>query len=113
MRIRFVGQHTLLRPHLLALKGCSFDELVRRGNAVDTLGCEEYARVNSFDAYARSGDDSARHARDFLRHTLKCTPLFAGDGYTRTEEGERGAREFLVTRCAVSELPGHQWVPLA
>jgi hypothetical protein len=93
MRIRFVGQHTLLRPHLLALKACSFDELVRRGNAVDTLGCEEYARVNSFDAYARSGDASARHARDFLsflRHTLKCTPLFAGDGYTRTEEGGAG-----------------------
>ena len=100
------------RPHVDAMRQLSFAELVQLGNTVDKVPPEERDQVATFAAYAASEEDTLRHARAFLRHTIKCTPLFAGDGYTRTEAHELGAREYLAARCAVADLPGHRWVPL-
>ena len=46
------------------------------------------------------------------RATLKCTPLYSGDGYATNERGERGVKEYLVKRAAVAELSEAQWVVL-
>ena len=90
-----------------------FSDLIGLGNTVESLPAEEYVTVSSFSAYASgSTEDTLRSARGFLRHTMKCTPLFAGDGYTRTETHARGAKEFIVPRCAVKDLPGHRWIEL-
>jgi len=103
-----------LRPHLPALKQTPYpDLLVQIGYDVEKeMAPEEKAKVGTFEAYGEHGDDSLGHARAFLRHTLKCTALFAGDGYTRTDGGERGTREYLVKRLPVSALPGAQIVEL-
>lgn len=42
--------------------------------------------------------------RTFLRHTMKCTPLYRGDGYSWQEDGQRGGREFLIPRVLVASL---------
>jgi hypothetical protein len=95
------------------MSALSFSDLVELGNAVESLPVEEYNTISSFSAYSDdSTEDTLRSARGFLRHTIKCTALFAGDGYTRTEAHARGAKEFLVPRCAVQDLPGHRWIEL-
>jgi hypothetical protein len=100
-------------PHVAAMQQLPFSELVALGRTVDRVEPVEYALVCSFEAYAdASTPNTLRSARAFLRHTLKCTALFAGDGYTRTEALARGAKEVLVPRCAVADLPGHRWVNL-
>jgi hypothetical protein len=101
-----------LEPHVNNLRSLPFPELVKLSEGIERLESEEYAKVCSFEAYAAHGDDSVRHARAFLRHALKCTSLFAGDGYTRSPEGEQGAKEFLVPRCRIADLPGHHWIPI-
>ena len=80
---------------------------------MDHIPAEVYRRVTSFAKYAEEAcPDDLAHARAFLRATLKCTPLFSGDGYATNEKGERGVREFLARRSKISELPGAQWVVL-
>eukprot|EP00747_Dinoflagellata_sp_TGD_P023842 gnl/TRDRNA2_/TRDRNA2_130117_c0_seq1.p1 gnl/TRDRNA2_/TRDRNA2_130117_c0~~gnl/TRDRNA2_/TRDRNA2_130117_c0_seq1.p1 ORF type:complete len:184 (-),score=26.55 gnl/TRDRNA2_/TRDRNA2_130117_c0_seq1:52-549(-) len=102
-----------LRPHLPTLKETPYPDLVRQiGYDVEKVSPEEKAKVGTFQAYADHGDDSLGHARAFLRHTLKCTSLFAGDSYARTEAGEQGTKEYLVKRLPVSALPGAQIVEL-
>lgn len=101
-----------LEPSIDPLKALSFAELVKLGNEVETLPQPEYERVNSFEAYAADGGESLCEARAFLRHTLKCTSLFTGDGYTTNEAGVKGAKEVLVRRCAIADLPGHRWIDI-
>ena len=102
-----------LEPHIETMRNMTYLELVE-AIGVDpekTLGTEMYEKCGSFTSYADpSTPGDLRHARVFLRHTLKCTPLFAGDGYAYTEGGERGCREFLVKRKAVADIVGAQWV---
>ena len=83
--LRFVEEQSpacgdKLRPHMDALQSGTFEEIVARGNEVEVLEPDEHAKVCSFEAYAAHGEDSLRHARAFLRMTVKCTALFAGDG---------------------------------
>jgi hypothetical protein len=105
-----------LKRHLDTLKSLSYADLCAKiGFDVEVASEEQinYKDVCSFDAYGdkRCPDDLA-HARAFLRRTLMATPLFKGDGFTYNERGERGVAEFLVKRCSVSSLPGHEWVDL-
>ena len=102
-----------LRVHLPKLKVTPYADLIRQiGYDVEDMSPEEKAKVGTFEDYAQRGDDSLGHARAFLRHTFKCTALFAGDGYTRTDAGTRGTREYLVKRLPVSALPDAQIVEL-
>lgn len=42
--------------------------------------------------------------RTFLRHTMRCTPLYRGDGYSWPEDGQRGGEEFLIPRVLIERL---------
>jgi len=71
----------------------------------EALSPDAYKVVSSFDGYAASPIDTVGHARAFLRHTLKCTPLYQGDGYAYDEDGTRGVAEALVPRMRIADLP--------
>ena len=118
-----------LEPHIETFKELSaagadgwekLQTIAARVSQIDDASV--YAQLSSFDAFEAqllSGDastaelfDNVHKARGFLRHTLKCTELFAGDGFTRTEKGTQGCQERLVRRCRIVDLPNHCWVPL-
>ena len=103
-----------LAPHIPALKATPYRELIGRiGYDVDHLSRERRAEVSSFTAFADDAVPSdLGRARAFFRHTLKCTALFRGDGYTYQEDGCRGAREYVVPNTRVQDLPGALWVDL-
>jgi hypothetical protein len=52
-----------------------------------------------------AGDDIALKVRRFLFHALRLSELYTGDGYTRTHQGERGVREYIMANRALSDLP--------
>jgi len=116
-----------LEPHIDTFKELSargpegWAELQTIAARVDKVDRAVYAQLSSFEAFealVKDGDasmeefDDIHKARGFLRHSLKCTSLFAGDGFTRTEAGEQGCEERLVRRCRIVDLPNHCWVPL-
>ena len=103
-----------LRPHLQTIRSTPYSELTEKiGYDVNDLSAEQVDKVGTFEAYAAaSTPGDLGHARAFLRHTLKCTPLFRGDGFAYSDDGTRGVREYLVKRLPVEALPGAQWVIL-
>lgn len=82
---------------------------------VDLLLPDEYAKFSSFSSFAQYAQMeviNARACRAFLRHTMKCTSLFAGDGYTYNANGERGFDEYIIRRRSVAELTSEPLVQL-
>jgi len=47
---------------------------------------------------------TATEVRHFLFHTLYFSELYAGDGYTKTHEGKRGVREYLMPNVFLKTL---------
>jgi hypothetical protein len=70
----------------------------------EQLDSDLLQQVNSFEAFEKSGHDSPAMVRAFLRHTMKLTELYAGDGYCYNDRGERGSKEYLMPRVAISQL---------
>lgn len=72
---------------------------------IDQVSPEEYAVVGSFEGFANfEGEITAALGRKFLRHTMKCTSLYRGDGYAYSQNGERGVKEYLMPRVKVANL---------
>jgi hypothetical protein len=94
-----------LVPHVETMRKMPVDELTSLGKGVDSVPSEVYPSVSSFEDYAASEVDTLEHARAFLRHTLKCTTLYRGDGHAYDDQGIRGSVEVLVPRMTVAELP--------
>ena len=73
--------------------------------SIENPPIEILCEVNSFESFANSKlPNSPSLARAFLRHTMKCTKLYAGDGYSYDELGNRGAREYLMPRVKLENL---------
>ena len=51
-------------------------------------------------------------ARGFLYQCLSLNPLFDGNGYTKTESGERGIKEYLVVNQRVAEMRLHRYIDM-
>lgn len=99
------GCSAKLKPHWHEVKTQRYEEFTVNGRHIDSLLPEDYAVATSFEAFASSEEyNTASHARAFLRHSFKLMKLFSGDGYSYSEDGQRGAREYLVPRCAVQDL---------
>ena len=96
---------TKIKPHVETMRAMDNDDLLELAKSVEDLEPEDYALVNNFQSYEHSSKDSLKHARGFLRHALKCTPLFRGDGFAYDDKNKRGAEEILMPRLKVSELP--------
>ena len=96
---------TKIKPHVETMRAMDNDDLLELAKSVEDLEPEDYALVNNFQSYEHSSKDSLKHARGFLRHALKCTPLFRGDGFAYDDKNKRGAEEILMERLKVSELP--------
>jgi len=94
-----------LAPHVETMKTMSPPELVQLAAGVGDVPKAYYDTVSSFDAYVESQENTLQHARAFLRHTLKCTTLYRGDGYAYDDNGTRGTEEVLMARKKISELP--------
>ena len=79
-----------------------------RGGPIDVLlqlSEEERSVVTSFEGLAAyTGPVTPELGRKFIRHTLRCTPLFRGDGYSWTEDGVRAGAEYLIPRVSVESL---------
>jgi hypothetical protein len=99
--------YNLLLPHMEDIRGGRpFDSYKVDGYGINNLPKEIYDRVKSFEAFAKLSRDivTPGYARAFFRHTLKCTALFRGDGYTYDEYGIRGFDEYVVRNMPLSEL---------
>lgn len=97
-----------LAPHVKTMQemaACDPEAWKALSSQFETLSRDAYRVVSSFDGYAASPIDTVEHARAFLRHTLKCTPLYQGDGYAYDEDGIRGVAEALVPRMRIADLP--------
>jgi hypothetical protein len=70
----------------------------------EKLDSDVLQQVNSFEAFEKSGHESPVMVRAFLRHTMKLMELYAGDGYCYSDRGERGSKEYLMPRVAISQL---------
>jgi hypothetical protein len=72
---------------------------------IERLSPEVYREVCSFEAFASTLlPITPTLIRAFIRHTMKCTRLYSGDGYSYDEKGRRGAKEYLIPRVPISSL---------
>ncbi len=75
------------------------------GYEFESIPPEVYWEVCSFEAFENSTlPTTPGLVRAFLRHTMKCTRLYSGDGYCYDEQGNRGAKEYLIPRVRISSL---------
>lgn len=79
--------------------GCDYD--------IDKAPPEIYREISSFEAFENTSlPTTPALVRAFLRHTMKCTRLFTGDGYSYDQNGHRGSKEFLIPRARIDMLYG-------
>jgi hypothetical protein len=92
-----------LRPHWAEI-----DKVEYTKDIESIENAELYKVVSSFEEFAKASVvcDSPKMARQFLRHTLKCTALFKGDGFTYNEQGVKGLTEYLFKRVSLKQLNG-------
>jgi hypothetical protein len=57
-------------------------------------------------------DGSLTAVRAFLYHTVHLYELYSGDGWTYSEDGKRGAQEFMVPNLRLSEMGMHRLLDL-
>ena len=102
-----------LRPHLPTLKVTPYADLVRQigYDVAKDMSPAEIAKVGTLRT-THSAATTPRARSGVPPATLKCTSLFAGDGYTRTDAGTRGTREYLVKRLLCQRAARRQIVVL-
>lgn len=69
---------------------------------VDRLG-KNHPAYMTFDRYLGAADTLA-NARAFLYFTVHLRELYAGDGFTYDDKGNRGVREYLAINCPLTDL---------
>ncbi|MBD3351195.1 MAG: hypothetical protein GF364_06890 [Candidatus Lokiarchaeota archaeon] len=60
----------------------------------------------------KSAEATLYNVRVFLYHTVELRDLFAGDGYTYDEEGNRGLMEYIAPNKPLDELGEHILIDL-
>ena len=97
---------TMLRIAASDLQRTKFSEFeAQAGFAfkdVDKLGVID-SRFMTADRLAAS-DGASWKVRAFLYFVVHCRELFSGDGYTYTEQGARGLKEYLVMNKPIKDL---------
>jgi hypothetical protein len=90
-----------LEPHWVAIQQMECVE----GGPIDKVPAHMYGEVSSLQGFANSTLlTTPELGRMFLRHTLKCTSLYKGDGYAYDQEGNQGVKEYLVPRVLTADL---------
>jgi hypothetical protein len=95
-----------------ALKAHSFADFEAASGfslaAVDLLGAS-HERFMTLERFLKADVEHEAlpglAARRFLYHILRLSELYSGDGYTRTHEGKRGVREYIVANRTLDKLP--------
>ena len=109
--VQVVAQHY---PELAPMLHAALPELRRR--SIEYFEAE--AGYSFYDAQLRGSNDSrfmtaerllhskgtAADVRAFLFHTMHFSELYTGDGYTRTPEGKRGVREYIMSNLPIQSL---------
>lgn len=101
-----------LRKQLEALKAVSFEKIQKMEDQtfkkIDRL--KEFSEhYMSYDRFKRS-KGYLHNVRAFLYSTIHLRELFAGDGYTYDEEGNRGLMEYITKNCSLDELGAHELI---
>ncbi len=94
-----------LRAQTDALEHIPLSEIERRaGYRLGDIDKKD-SRYMSPENYAQS-DGGLVATRSFLYHTLNLNSQFAGDGYTRTEDGAQGPQELIALNMRIADIPG-------
>ena len=94
-----------LFPFDLWLEETNFDWV-----EVNKLGPYDW-RYMTLERFERSRQ-WACDLRQFLYHTLSLKELFTGDGYTKTEKGVRGVKEYIMPNMKLADLGAHVVLPM-
>lgn len=78
--------------------------------AVEEKGKDHPLFINERSLKERHG--KLWEVRAFLYYQIRLTELFSGDGYTLTQDGARGVREFAGGNLTVASLPRKAIIPL-
>jgi len=93
---------------LEALKHTPFAEIERQAGFDISEVQKNGLADQRFMTYQRLQDarGTVAEVRAFLHHTIYLCSLYAGNGYTLTEDGRRGVREYMVPNRQIAELEG-------
>lgn len=92
-----------LRKHTTELESIPYGEIVKEcGYDIGNVDRND-PRYMDPQRFAES-EGSLAEARSFLYHTLNLNSQFTGDGYTRTNDGQRGVRELIGLNRPISEI---------
>lgn len=87
------------------LKNKSFDEIVAEAGYDPSDIDAGDPRYMSLAAYMES-DGSLINTRAFLLHELNVNRTFAGNGFTRPEDGSQGIEEYIGLNRPTASIPG-------
>lgn len=96
-----------VEPHTKALSQLSWTEL--QSNFSDFDIAEAYERGTEYHVFMTlerylQSNRSLGYTRAFLFHEIGLSSLFHGDGFTRTEDGRIGVKEFMVANQLLTSL---------
>merc|ERR1712150_257564 len=104
----------IIEPHLGALKSTPFEDIKRQADfdfaKADLNGSTDEHFMTQERLLASDGGLIA--VRAFLYHVLQIRTLFAGDGYTRMEDGSVGLKEYLCPNLLLERLVGLKVTPI-
>lgn len=102
-------------PHIHLLPKYTLEEVQERFTEFDIcasfLEGRDHHHYMTLERYLESSG-TLGHTRAFLYHEIGLTHLFHGDGFTRTEDGQVGLREYLVPNRPLSSFSKYRTVEL-
>jgi len=105
----------MISKHTTDLKRLSFQEIQDGFTDLDMVKVNLVGRSHeqyvTLERYLKSSG-SLGMTRAFLYNELGLSLLFTGNGYTLTETGQVGLREYLTPNRPLTELQGHHLIDL-
>ena len=107
----FVGKFIKFRSEL---EGSSLAQIESTAGELANIAASgaKDPRFMSLAKFAAIAEPTLYDVRAFLFHTLNLNALFAGDGYTRRDDGSIGAEEFIVRNQALKHFSAHSLLDL-
>ncbi|ELR15337.1 uncharacterized protein ACA1_086530 [Acanthamoeba castellanii str. Neff] len=104
-----------VEPHAHLLPKYTLEEVQARFTEFDIHASfregRDHHHFMTLERYLKSSG-SLGHTRAFLYHEVGLSQLFHGDGFTRTEDGQVGLREYLVPNRPLTSFAKHRSVEL-
>jgi hypothetical protein len=104
----------IIDAQLNALKTTPFDRIEKMGldtmKNIDREGPDSELFMTVDRLLASNG--TLNDVRLFLYNTVHLRELFAGDGYTYDEQGNRGLREFITPNRAITAFGPHKLIDM-